>query len=773
MKIFINNRQVDTDERTEVFITLSVASQSKLETSRTGYSKTIRLPMTNTNRQILGMPEDVNARYRFNHGTYTARIEKEGCIILEGVPCFIESVQNGDGYYILNIAGSGREWIERASHTLLNKLGIEFNETFSGENILQSWTWDKPVRFLPVHRPDFDVDNTAASLFSPMNVLSTANYHPFLHVGTMIRRIFTEAGYTLQSNFANGALFDSLYISGNCPSSDSEAKRQKMDFKAGRLTDSMATADRFGRVYATPYSHWNTVGDIVQTIDPAQNIGGIVAADVFSKGGYFRKHIDGHWEFAPPEAVTVAFEYHLVYRTDYKMVDGRLQGFDKVYLGDAEHSFQLRLPFPDKRGEMLYAGHQYLIVIHKATLGDNFAFRLANGIIVSNFNGGTKTIIIPIQLGDQSGYSLNCLLPNGEIITAEEAGFAYSIYDGITTTSGSVEVEVTFRSAPEEIGPGNPKRFYNIYFGGAAEGQSMTLHHGTSIRPIFTQGMTEGEKVDFPFVAAHDGVTCFDLIKALKQMFNLYFLTDRSNGVVYMEPRSDFYAQETIIDLSQRIDLSRPVIISDPGAEALQVMTFCYRDAPQNLGVWSVRMANRLAKAGEKRHMNPLFHTSENSRGSYSRAPSASLLRAETSEITGDMNFPMKIVRYMGLQPLDGNQIWGWPDEWSGRYPLVAFHEPEKGVSLAFEDREGIQGLHRFWDNNLEFLNFGNRVEVYIDIQPQEIEQFVQTTDRKNNFRSKYRLSLGGESAIYLIEEIVDYNPASDGPTKCVFIKES
>ena len=48
MKLFIDGKQADTDQTTAVSISLGIASITKIETGRTGYSKTIRVPMTAT-----------------------------------------------------------------------------------------------------------------------------------------------------------------------------------------------------------------------------------------------------------------------------------------------------------------------------------------------------------------------------------------------------------------------------------------------------------------------------------------------------------------------------------------------------------------------------------------------------------------------------------------------------------------------------------------------------------------------------------------------------
>ena len=82
MKLFIDGKQADTDQTTAVSISLGIASITKIETGRTGYSKTIRVPMTARNRLLFGNPEEIHAAEQFNQQPHTARIEADGCTVL-------------------------------------------------------------------------------------------------------------------------------------------------------------------------------------------------------------------------------------------------------------------------------------------------------------------------------------------------------------------------------------------------------------------------------------------------------------------------------------------------------------------------------------------------------------------------------------------------------------------------------------------------------------------------------------------------------------------
>lgn len=94
------------------------------------------------------------------------------------------------------------------------------------------------------------------------------DYHPFLHVATLVETIFAEAGYRIESNFTGSPEFRSLYMSGAYPSRDTAALAARMGFYARRLAPATAQGNHLGRVSANPSTTANSVGNIVETATP-------------------------------------------------------------------------------------------------------------------------------------------------------------------------------------------------------------------------------------------------------------------------------------------------------------------------------------------------------------------------------------------------------------------------------------------------------------------------------------------------------------------------
>ena len=77
IRCFIDNQEIDLVYESQIAISLSIASVTQVETGRTGYSKTIRVPMTVRNNSILGNAAEIHSPEMFNQMAHTARIEAD------------------------------------------------------------------------------------------------------------------------------------------------------------------------------------------------------------------------------------------------------------------------------------------------------------------------------------------------------------------------------------------------------------------------------------------------------------------------------------------------------------------------------------------------------------------------------------------------------------------------------------------------------------------------------------------------------------------------
>lgn len=820
MELFIDNCQADMDQGAGVSISVSVASVTQPEYGRTGYTKRIALLMTARNREIMGDCEQINALKRFNAEMHEARIEHDGCIIMEGY-IMLTACEKYDcgGRYVFNIIGSGKKWSVHASRNGLSSLFPDYAITLNAGSIASSWSSSVPVRWLPVLRNRYEPENSSVGLAPAERVLSASDYHPFIHLRSVVHEIFAEAGYTLSSDFIDSTYFDSFYMSGRYTSTDVSVLRQRMDFLASRFGEVSATADGSGRVYADPFTPYNSIGNFVDTANPKEEQNGVTLDGVFTNGGCFRK--EGlRVAFVPQQRVTMGFEYKLRYVTGYRIVNrSKLAGFDKIYLGNSHlHEFTITNRFKDRRGEFR-GGKEFRCIVCDYASGYNYRL-LVDRITNPNADPDNlgPTDYVPVTLAQFSVRSVVVSTTqiatyfNLRLLRAPVGGNyvpytgEWALYDGYVSETGETEVEVVVRSAAEIITPGSPKYFSSIYFAGAQVGMSFKLKRA-EIRPVFQPQPTVGTTLRFSDIAAH-GVNRMTVIDALRGMFGLCFYADELEKRVYVEPRERFYRSDVVVDWSDRIDYSRPYVLGDLATEVPATLTWRYRggdgaSASFNVanggefGCWSTTIDNPWKEDQERNYENVFFTTSVNSEGVLASSLSASLvnvgdIHAQADAYADDLNFPAKVVRYMGLKRLPDGERWGWPG-FANSYPLLAFHYPfaltgitpptspagggnsiEKesalGYSLCYEERDGATGVHRWWDSLVDTYNNSRRLEVWMKLGPEDIEVLLRPNHLLHDFRAVFRLFIEGEWSDWRLEEIDGYNPAMPS-TKCIFIK--
>ncbi|MBO7299980.1 MAG: hypothetical protein J6U53_01050 [Tidjanibacter sp.] len=780
VRLYIDNEVADLDPNSSLSISLSIASLTSTSWGRASYSKSITIPATPHNRRLMGDCEQPLASQMFNHKEHTARVEVRGSVIIEGTIYLTASRLGREGYYRFNIIGNARQWVkgaEGAISSLVDDWGGEYSEEMIAESLAEEGT--PLVRFLPVRREGGEGLKNYAGRILP------ENYHPFLHIGTLVERIFAKAGYAVESEFFASDFFQSLYMSGRWREMDWSGWAESMDFRAEKREDSEeANGNIFGMVYADPLANYSTVGNLVDL--PAGEEGTF-------NGGAFTQEYSGRVKFTPTREMMVAFEYFLRWRTEYRIQSrDKLKGFFKIrpYYGD-EFSASMANTFKDRREEGLRPNFQYTFIIFEPIEGATYKLmateRDENGIVsgrelLSTTSRSTKFY----HTEADTIYELYVEMHHNGFISIPASDWA--VYDGNVNEYGKKEVSISFRSEPRVYSPSVSKYFDLFYFGGAEENMKMQLLAGTSVRPVLYPHPMLEQEIGWKDVADYS-FSGLDLLGALRELFDLQIYTDPLERKVCIEPRREFCDPEVVIDLSERMDASQPILVEELGADHPKRLTLRYHlgdkaseesSAAEGVpyGEWSAEVDNIFASEGVNLISNRLFAPSCSTLGAVRDAPSASLIVASDSDESSPRcvarcNFLPKIVSYRGMRTLPEGEVWNYPTEKATEYPLVTFFDDgsvggEK-MSLLFEDREAVEGLHRWWDGRVEALNHSRRITLYISLHPEEIEQFVVPNSTKHDFRAHYLLTIAGEKVLCRMEEIVDYNPAAPS-TKVVFV---
>lgn len=754
--------------------TLDITSTADIERQRTGRSVELVIPSTPLNDRLMCYAIDPCCAERFNASAHEAAVSVGGVEMMRGVVHLLAvECEQGRLSYRLRLRRGGSEWVESASRTAISDADITFNETLNGITILKSWMGSQAVRFLPVCYDDYRAPYDERSLYPPQRVMTVGDYYPFLSVERLLRDAVERAGYRLGGEWVKSAEFRLLVMSGRYAEADSGSlsrRRSFAGFEAGREAEAVATADGQGRVWLSPLVLTSSLGAFVTTTEGEGLYNSNACLTLSDTEGVVYK---------PATGLTVGFEYYLKYATDYEMLSStRLCGVDAIYLGDGcDVQFEIANPFSNKRDE-LQANMQYRCKVFDHEPGSRYRLTCYHGsshTVVSNLVGDDFTFTTPMVDVEQ----MECvLLKVGDDGVARIYNGDWAVYEGHVDLVGQTMVEITVQSPPEYVSPWSGKSFNQLYLHGGKQGQRVTLSAECRLRPVFSPTAAFGSKLDYSSVAAVDA-QLIDVVKAVQQMFNLRIYTDSLSRKVYVEPRDEFYRGDEW-DWSDKVDLSSPVEAEDIALGHRERLRLAYRSegdgavtrfnasADEPLGVWCGEVLSHAAKQGEQRETNLLFSPTLSSTP-YAGAPSAMVMQVGDRDADEVAKVTTRIVRYEGLRQLPQGERWGFP-AYGRSYPFAAFHSPEE-FTLCFEDRDGVQGLHRHYDEELCEWSL-RRLRLTLKLSPHELQSLGEWESSDANLRSTFVLNLNGQRAKYHLEAVENYD-VERGCAVCRFVRQT
>jgi hypothetical protein len=249
-------------------------------------------------------------------------------------------------------------------------------------------------------------------------------------------------------------------------------------------------------------------------------------------------------------------------------------------------------------------------------------------------------------------------------------------------------------------------------------------------------------------------------------MFNLRFITSESERKVRIEPLSSLRHDE-VVDWRERVILSEEISFSEAAEGVARERTLGYRtevdgaverfnaEQTSRLGEWKYVMKNYLSTPSHKQILNPLFSPTLTAQ-TKSDTPSAQIMQvgnrdAESQSVT------TRVVSYRGMKPLPTTQRWGYPS-FGQEYPYATFLDSEEGISLCFEDRDGVVGLHRYYDQEWQEQDHSHEITISIKLLPHELEELCDAESAKTTLGSQYLLNISGEETLYRLQAIESYD---------------
>lgn len=768
VEIYIDQRRCDVEadfKLDDKVFTFNAEAFSDLDTARMGRKAVVSLPFTPENERTMGFASDPATATPFNSTLHRGRIVVDGVTLLEGVVTLLQiEGEQGIGQYKLLFSDGAGEWVESIASRKLSEAPLDFFATLDYQTIEQSWQGEKSVRFLPVRHDDYREPYDSHSLYGPQRVMTVADYHPFISVRDMLIAIFEGAGYAVESRFLQSDEARKLYFSGRYPSSGGSITRleNSSGFKAGRLSDASTTADAMGRAWMTPLMLTSSVGNFVQTTE---------GGEFFNNRGVLQIGEAGV-EYRPSVEVNVGFEIFLKYTTDFRMLSSkRLQGFDALYV-DTGCDLQIPLanPYKDRRAEVT-AGVQYKCIVfdHKDGATYSLIYRTSAGdTLIRSISAAQTTFTTPSVSGGR------CVLldSNNREYTGD-----WVIYDGHVQTTGTIDVEVTLQTPPEQLSPSKKKSFAKMYLHGATPGQGLTLSSLCTLQALFTSSPAMGSTLSKEVILTHE-TTQKEFIEAVQQMFNLRIATCEPQKRVYIEPYDDFYDGE-VRDVSIYADRKAPICATDLASSVRHYRTLCYRaegdgavarhnaQTQEHFGEWNTTTPSYATAMGRERRANTLFCPTISTTGIYASAPSARIMQVgdRDSDLIGEVT--MRVVRYEGMRALPIGEQWGAPS-FGEEYPYAAFHSPEE-FTLCFEDRDGVQGLHRYYDREYKEQAMRRSLSIRLNLPPCLLATLAEVHSA-GGARDIYRLNIAGQRASYYLQQVEEYDVTTRS-ARCLFMR--
>lgn len=785
LELWIDGKRCDIDALPTLPVGFDIDNLTKIDANRTGRSVEIELPATPRNNALFGVSQDLYATSRFNAEHHAAIIKKEESELFKGTVYLYETTtRNGvAASYKICIREGGAEWIESVAKRRLSDLDISFSEPLTLATISNSWDGNQAVRFLPIYRGRYVSKFSSDSALPVERVLLSDDYHPFISIAEMVKAMFAKSGYTLHSNFLASELGQSLYMSGEYTRSDTTLAKSRCDFFARRSTPATATADFTGRVYASTAFATSTIGAIVDTANPdAFDSDGVQMSETFNTLNAFSKDSTGNICFTPKYAVKAGFMLHLEYTTDYKIQSReRLLGFDTVEgLDDVRVNFPLANTCIDYRNSA-ERSMQYRAIVFNHIEGREYTLSAygTNGTIYSlgTWSSRSQLVVTP----SQEIKSLQLLYRSGnsawQVYTDD-----WALYEGYIEEEGKIDVEMDFRIPPQSVEAGGKFTLDKIWFGGAEPGMSITIGNGTTLQPYFTTVPGYGSQLSFADIAPRQ-INQIELLNAIGEMFNLAFYTDEVRREVHIEPLEELYENDSEVDWSNRIDMLQDMVLGDMGIGEPQHTLFAYRNTDRativynnendtTFGSWRHNNPLYGTKSSTKQIGNSLFTTTININNVVSYAPSASLMQVGDTGDTGllvDEPFTPHIVCYQGLRRLPNGEYW-IANERLEYYPYATFSDGES-VNLCFEDRDGLQGLNRYYTAHLTRLSERQWLKLHLHLTTAEIASLFTADDTKPSLRTRFRFNIQGESSLFRLAKVESWN-TENSTICCTFERE-
>lgn len=507
--IELNNLRYNLDlfQEESIEINYNIADINDISSRNSSYTKTVRIPETSLNRQIFGDIADLSVSSTFNPNLKTkCWVLVDTVVVLEGY-LQLRNVQDdidlGGRVYEIVIFAENDNFVKELQELELTDLDFsELSHTYSSTNILTSWTqsWNWGYYYpLIDYGYDWDYTDISGSKFS-RNDVKVEDLYPATNVKYILDKIFTEAGYSYQSNFLNSDIFKDLYI----PFNRSDLKK-----------DISGLDNKFSVGMTTPQTFTNSIIPLVSTFN--------LELPIFL--GIFRLPFNNENQpYGDPDGLYNTTTYEYVATSDFQS-SRFVCNFDisLYYLGEGDLEY------------IFVQGIKANAIFFKRSKNPLTGNDVVGGVVMS-VNGSTDGVSLTTDEIDGIEFFGSTTTSAGTLASASRivGQISTDLLDGTTPERTPLypgeKVWVEYRYSCSGLELINLTTLGN---------DIITFNQRNELFNILDDNIIEDEFIDYNFTVLPKNIKQIDFFTSLIKMFNLYIEPSRDEErTLFIEPRS-------------------------------------------------------------------------------------------------------------------------------------------------------------------------------------------------------------------------------------------
>lgn len=272
-------------------------------------------------------------------------------------------------------------------------------------------------------------------------------------------------------------------------------------------------------------------------------------------------------------------------------------------------------------------------------------------------------------------------------------------------------------------------------------------------------------------------------VSSIIKHFGLIVMTDVESRTIYMEDYDRFYANNTVIDWSDKIDANQDYEVFEVTEDKGKATVYKYKHDEKDTNLSYLKNTFNADYGSKEIANNSQFKTDETDLIELDYGPtymdtidSIGVSSVKLPKIVLDefgSEHEVRILHYNGLKGLTSES---WTQGSNTRYnvPHTFFFDDvtENYDSLHLDDNPNSIGVvTKHFEPFIEEQQQSKLLTAKLLLTPYDLSGFSSINELKRDFRSLYLLQLRNEKVLFRLNKITQYNPNVMETTECEFVK--